>query len=476
MTEYYYVKHPIDATKTIDWGDFADQDDRAMIISLNTTTSSDKNSSYSTIHTSITQHSIQTFYDPAHADKLNGFGLETYNESPLCGTFGSSYDYSSSENDLDGLVNFKAIFNGTNGTDAFGSVAWSNYLNTFGWTESVASGNGDDRKLTDMYVASNFGAWYACLSRNRDLDGDGNIDETEVFWYLPAVEEYILLMLGENALTNQSHLFFGDKSTMTATGYPNDYLKYGALYFTSSRGSSQVKRIFWAAERAAYGKPGTAGGYSGELPLRCVRRLPVELEDHDCAISEICTIRTTNADDPTSGNYIADLSNYFENEVYRTSRIASGSLNPHNEDDVENKLYYGFVVPTGSEGYITATQSTITNYDAGYNLCGDYYEKEDASDKGAWRVPNLSELIIISQNNTYLNPTGKGTSASDNGLSCCTQFSNQSVRLGFQYATNISCIGTSKSNYSYTIRCVRDATDDELTNSTVVTSNTLTTD
>ncbi len=486
------------------------------------TTSSDKNSSYSTIHSSITQHSIQTFYDPDHASTLNGFGLETYNETPLCSTFGSDYDYSadSGYSDTDGLANFELIFNYENSTNDLttsSDVSWSKYIGTTddegnviwpGWTTSVSSGNGDDRKLTSMYAAGDdFGAWYACLSRNRDLNGDGYIGETEVFWYLPAVQEYVLLMLGEDALSNECRLYFGDKSAMVHDSYPSAYLSNGAIYYTSSYGSNG--RVFWPIERASYGA-GTTYTSTNSLPLRCTRRLPVALEDHDCEISEVCTIKTTNATDPTSGNYVADLSNYFEKDVYRTSHIASGSLNPHNEDDVENKLYYGFVVPKytsgntiyedaayegldedianyGSDyagsGYYYTQQKNITNYTAGDNICGDYYEKEDKSDKGAWRVPNQNELIIIIQNNDYLNPAYVGSKNNGAGLTCCTQFSNQNVRLGFQYASNFNCINTynqttgdDNSLKYYYIRCVRDATSDELTNSTVVTSNTLTTD
>ena len=39
-----------------------------------------------------------------------------------------------------------------------------------------------------------------CMSRNRDLDGDGRISPDEVRWYLPAEGKYERIMLGRNSL------------------------------------------------------------------------------------------------------------------------------------------------------------------------------------------------------------------------------------------------------------------------------------
>ena len=43
-------------------------------------------------------------------------------------------------------------------------------------------------------------AYIACLSRNRDLDRNGRIDDDEVYWYLPARSQYLRIGIGSNSL------------------------------------------------------------------------------------------------------------------------------------------------------------------------------------------------------------------------------------------------------------------------------------
>ena len=50
-------------------------------------------------------------------------------------------------------------------------------------------------------------AYYACLQRNRDENGDGKIDQTETKWYLASSGQYISLWLGRSSLSEESSLF-----------------------------------------------------------------------------------------------------------------------------------------------------------------------------------------------------------------------------------------------------------------------------
>lgn len=52
---------------------------REMIIAMSTETSSDGNSSYSKIHSYISQLAMETFYND-RVSTINAFGMETYNE------------------------------------------------------------------------------------------------------------------------------------------------------------------------------------------------------------------------------------------------------------------------------------------------------------------------------------------------------------------------------------------------------------
>lgn len=136
-----------------------------------------------------------------------------------------------------------------------GVTMWGTYITVTenGWTQSISTDR-TKRKLngTDggnaYFVKS---AYSACLSRNRDLNGNGRIDENELRWYLPSINEYIRIGIGTNALSSEAKLYFGDKSNMQGT-YPNDFIHLGALYYTSSENRNNDPyrtRIFWAVEK-----------------------------------------------------------------------------------------------------------------------------------------------------------------------------------------------------------------------------------
>lgn len=63
-----------------------------------------------------------------------------------------------------------------------------------------------DFKSNSLTTQFNY-ADYACLSRNRDLNGNGVIDENELRWYLPAIKQYIGLAVGDNVLPKDARLY-----------------------------------------------------------------------------------------------------------------------------------------------------------------------------------------------------------------------------------------------------------------------------
>lgn len=86
VNEYYYYRHPLTGMKVTSWSVMTNKIPREMIIAMSSSISQDGNSSYSQIYSYITQASIQTFYNSRVSD-INGFGIETYNETPHI-TFG----------------------------------------------------------------------------------------------------------------------------------------------------------------------------------------------------------------------------------------------------------------------------------------------------------------------------------------------------------------------------------------------------
>ena len=94
VNEYFYLRNPLTGDKITNWNAMTNKIPREMIIAMSTATSSDWQSSYSKIHSYISQLSMQTFYNDAEELAINGFGIETYNETPVAYRFGSPSFYS----------------------------------------------------------------------------------------------------------------------------------------------------------------------------------------------------------------------------------------------------------------------------------------------------------------------------------------------------------------------------------------------
>ena len=452
VNEYYYLRHPLTGAVTTTWSVMTNKIPREMIIAMSTDTSTDGNSSYSKIHSYISQLSMETFYND-RALSLNAFGMETYNETPLTFAYGSP-QVDSDLSDSDGRENQKKLISAAN------SPYWSRYINSTknGWTSSVGTERATHKLAAEAY--STQAAYSACMSRNRDLNGNGKIDENEIRWYLASLNEYIRMGIGNNALSS-ARLFFGDKDNLS--NYPSGDIKNGSLYYTSSE---SAKRVYWAIEKGSYGEVGSY--YDGSsLPIRCIRDLPATSTSTD-----VSSIDGVESD--ATYKYYANLSpqllvfkDRLVSSLYR--QYASGSLIVHNEDDDANSFYDGIFVAEdflhredywGHKTYETFTLGDIIGYKGTVRWSGGSYSNDGTmtnpcssySEGGYtnWRVPNLVELSAMNAAG-LLNHTGSD-------VACCTQFSNQSVRYGFAYSSLIYCPGaeTNQIGSSFLIRCVRD--------------------
>lgn len=461
VNEYYYLHHPLTGAKATSWSVMTNKIPREMIIAMSTQTSADGNSSYSKIHSYISQQAMQTFYND-RVSSLNAFGIETYNETPLSLKFGTPQ---SADNltDNDGRENQKILIGA--------SLSWSTYINyqNNGWTASIGTTDRSKHKL-DASAYNVQAAYSACMSRNRDLNGNGTIDENEIRWFLPSLNEYIRMGIGANGISSAAQLYMGDKTLMTKTGYPSSYISDGSLYYTSSADS---KRVYWAVEKGSYNSENPGDWYApAPLPIRCIRNLPATGTNAGTDVSSIngVTSDATYKKHDASGNepIILEFKNRLISSLYRQRVFRS--LDVHNEDEDANSFYDGifvaskFLPTTYTLGDIIGYNGTVTWWNNGYNSytndgtmtnpCVNYTE----SGYGNWRVPNLVELSAMNAAG-LLSPKPNGYG--DNDVACCTQFSNQDVRYGFAYSSLIYCLGNyvSDINSNVLIRCVRDVPD-----------------
>lgn len=468
VDEFYWLKNPVSGA-AVTWAEFTNTIPREMIIAMSSDVSDDGNSSYQKIHSSISQLSLQTFYDGTNPE-ISAFGLETYNETPVNTTNGIVWGTpkaTSNLSDTDGRSNQITLIGGGTGGTVSATIRWSDFISAGynGWTSS-------DNTTTDHTVhklsSSTYreGAYAACLSRNRDLDGDGVIDDNEVRWFLASIGGYIRIGAGSNAISSEAQLYIGDKTHISQSGYATNYIMEGSLFYTSS---SDEKRLYWAVEKGSFGPDGVSwvGGDTRPKPIRCLRTLPASTGTYD--LSSVSGVTSSPLYEKTDGSgtgtgrtpNVLKFKGRLLNTLYR--QRVNTSLSAHNEDGNANSFYDGIFVAenvlsgTYKLGDLTGLNGTMTNPCSGYS--------EGQYDSG-WRVPNLVELIAM-----YF--AGYADTAF---ITCCTQSSTAGnpVRYGFgiDYSNQLGFImtawgdrdGTVHTSISswdnawpdHRVRCVRD--------------------
>lgn len=223
------------------WTEYVNKSEpRRMYFANELFVSADGQSSFARAKYVVSQKSIWTFYklDPA----LKPFGLESVSEEKAQGV-----------NVVSGTNRLEEPWDGR-------ASAISNNRNK-GFYASSTKSTGKQDIYKDAYKA--------CMSRNRDEDGDGTINENEIKWYLASVDQYKGMWAGEEAFDADARLFKATESEWTdlKTAFDsNGGNNNGALkkwhYFTCSHADT-----FWAEEGCATGTDGSA------TMVRCIRTL-----------------------------------------------------------------------------------------------------------------------------------------------------------------------------------------------------------
>lgn len=357
VNEYYYEdKMPVDdAGKTAELKKFINADDRTMSVILgpNVFESKDGHSTYTDLthgFFNISQRSIKTFYDLSVA---NPFGIEQIEETAATKNYKINYslgnwnNYDKDKSDTDnGYLNIPERF--TNG-----SSSWNSYISN-GFYQSVA--------LSKDYAV------YQCLSRNRDENGNGTIDASEVKWYLPAVNQCTYYWFGMNSLPEDARITLEDRVENSYWNSTNAHAKW------------------WAAEGSAYGPNDNT-----ENKVRCVR----SLKTYNDPATDVSVY------DPT--NRVVTMKGMDEKSV-RAAGTVTGEYASHYRGSEFDILPSSFQIANrnlqqgDTLGTTSTTEVKFTNEDMknpNKSSCASYSEATDGSDKGKWRVPNEKELTVI---------------------------------------------------------------------------------
>ena len=443
IDEYYYVGKPL--------REFINQQPRTIQIwtyyKKNEEPSS--NSSVSMAAYTFSQYSICTIYDLDKLDadeKVNGWGTEWTQEGSNLPTVieknnnHNSFDLSSTySNDLlQGRNNMIAQLSDLQ--------SWETYVNF---------------KNNEIQAQYKY-AEYACLNRNRDLNGNGQLDKDEIRWYLPSINQYMGYSMGDNVLPEEVRLFTGNT-------YDRTYIYLSNTVVEKNKASGQGggtspdydTQVFWACEgsstgyyRAAVSELAGYGISLSEMPYRCIRNLRSVSEPVDDFV--VPSEGTRAPSEPAVFNYL-DFT-YLNPRAIRAQ--VNQALTPyHKNTDEENRLPEGLEIAQLESGYDSGTWiirsiSSINAVDT--NPCED-------KNKG-WRLPNQRELTIMTSHVARLNKGNVIKGEYDfeaNSLACCTmaKYSDSNWRVYFTYVNdqlgshNMLLGGPDKNHY---YRCVRD--------------------
>lgn len=396
------------------WSEFVNTDQRFFYIARDMQPSTDTRTINGDVIYGVRQRSIQTFYNRDKAADLIAYGCETYYDDNYGGNSSNtgnkisitSWDKCSVGEKWNGRKNLTQSLSGSSIT------SWS--------------------ALTSNY--SYYKAMYACMSRNRDLDGDGVIDDNEVRWYCPTIQQYAGLWIGEDAITDQDALLFtGNTSELSEPSGGNGWKNRGepALHYYAS--SNESAFFFWAEEGMATSSTTPSGGDNAPHGVRCVRNL----QSNGAGITSADVYYTIDTNAKT-----IDLSN-MDNTATKTT-YQETELSPHLERGSTaymNNPAQKFAYATSKTSSSTTMADAVSNE---YTVCSEYTEGGYK-----WRAPNQSELCLM-----YIT----GIAQSDE---CCrTKFSNDSFRYSWKCdGSQISMANSSQKSNKVYIRCVRDHAD-----------------
>lgn len=332
-----------------DWQTFVNTNNRTMSIRPGVEYSDDGNSSLvQNSHIELSQRSIKTTYafdgkDPVEGAVYVPFGIETWDETWNNG----GYFYTNNNNAYspDGLTDD----NGWNNTKILTAGAIPANVSKAGYLSSIS----DNSKESHVYTSYTGGLGYnACLLRNRDENNDGEISDSELKWYLPAIQQYTNIWLSEDMLHEDTQLF--DRAQLTGV---NDALNRSSVYYSSSQA---LKRLYWALEGASYGEYNSNWSNANNR-VRCVRNLVANSSGAEGAVyNGVPSILATDnhSENVISVDNITAVRNIDHIGEYgiRHSERSSDNLLPRAFEVA--KVYLGETIGAGTGNLITIPAKT----------------------------------------------------------------------------------------------------------------------
>lgn len=385
IDEFYYDNAPGGAQVNSSvplWKYFVNDDEgRELQILNDVQLSPDGQSSITRSTYILSQRAIQTFYNPnpSVTELTSAYGVESVDETGPLHSW-QKYDLKQYPTDKDtGRDNFLKMLT------SFVNKSWDTYVN---WNINGYTDMNSNEKPEVLAMKGDYQrAYLACLQRNRDTNGNGSLDKDEIKWYLPAINQYVGMFMGDAGLSDEAKLYTEQT--------------YIFKHFISSSAINSNLIVYWGEESVStscgseYGMSKTNEDGWVLNYYRCMRNLGGDSPQNYYKIS--------------TSNKTIEVP-YLNEKAYR-SKKENGELGRHFSWDEESKLYSGgFKYDTGTYnnggGIKTHVESTLreampylnslSHNSACYDVRGNRIYGSYEWNRGTWRAPNLRELYLLS--------------------------------------------------------------------------------
>lgn len=376
IDEYVYVKdprYPNASENLLMWKEFTEAPERQMHL-INTTNSKfspDGNSSVMESYFTFRQKSIRTIYDKNKPGLNTAWGLE--NEMEAVG------DKSSPSGGIrlqpGDVSNGASLSNGRqNSIDMLVGESWTKVINV---SEGGAS-------LQGGYQT----AAYACLTRNRDLNGDNIVQANEIRWYLASINQLTEIYIGENALDVDSRLF--PESQSARPGGNNVYWHYTSSSYNTDESAPWIYRAEENGARGYYNDSKSAGQNGEYYSYRCLRNLGIDLDNSSEVPEEL--IKRIDQD---NGTYLIDATNLSPKA---RRGYSSTALPDHKDTDYNNLLYDKFIVNGVDTDYPLDAGIKVNGLNQWWwinDLTWEWCKSSEHNLTVGYRLPNQRELLVM---------------------------------------------------------------------------------
>lgn len=512
VDEYVYVYDPREVyyrspltVKTDDkdvnlqlWKDVVNRDNRMLYLcTTGAIYSPDGETSVSDNVFTITQKPIYTFFNENDDAITEAWGTESINETGPISPYpsaGESYGDLYINENANGLPNTRnVLYNSSNGAR---NLNWDDLM----YLDNSREPNNDG---TLQLKENRNNIWYACIARNRDLNGNNIVDEDEIRWYLASIDQLTDIWIGQWSLNESAWLYHG-------TGNVRSHVASSTYYVggNTETGSPNNPFVIWAEEGASRGALSSSTGYNGEgtnnttivdadkfgnsrrYHYRCVRNLGISLEEKSPEVDPYVSVSTdnhsyTNDDGETYQEIILNMERMERNSI-RTAIVQDAELPSHTERDYTNRPYRKFAVIKDRDFWLNWkndknqwTFGSWLDYNNGQDVCPESYRMPNQRELMLMyiNIPNNLEsgMIWLDPDNTYNDPNDdlndvlvgdKDMDKYTNRYYVCStgyEYNNyySDNRPGFMYDVwaGVLFLETNRNHNRGLVRCVRDVAE-----------------